>query len=161
MEEMEDEDWDESDKEDESVGIKKEKENSEEDTQNEKENEEEENIPTAELKVEVIQPGEEISLEDFGEIQSHTIQATNPQQLPTNVIQINGDIPIDGNTTFAVVSADGTEQQVASGVQVLTLPQGFQLVPTDGEDIQIPSHYVARDLNNVQVWCPRNGYDAP
>lgn len=134
------------------------------------------NVPTAELKVEVITP-EESELVNLNRTHRETF-IDNDQSLPQSTghhssveqalsrdmlqIQSAQEIQLDDTTALTIVSADDTEQQVAaaaaasgSGVQLVTLAPGvpLQFVQQEGEDGQVTHQLITRD--GIPMWFNR------
>ena len=146
-------------------------ENSNEDYKEDSEDNEEENtsnkpgtpesaIPTAELKVEVINPEEtnEILVASAG---SQQVAAANdftnePTHIAGDIIQMQSanEIHIDENTALTIVSAEEAEQQVAQGgMQLVTLTPGMPLQFVQDNEGQITHQLITRD--GIQMWYPR------
>ncbi|KAB7497240.1 Zinc finger protein [Armadillidium nasatum] len=149
-------------KDDESCNKKYFEDEDEEDEEEEEEEEIQQDIPTAELKVEVISP-EEAEIIHLNRSSSHSAYSTqtiteNPEQITGDIIQMQPahEIHLDETTALTIVSAEEAEQQVTTaGVQLVTLAPGvpLQFVQHEGEDGQITHQYISRE--GIQMWYPR------
>ncbi|RXG69283.1 Zinc finger protein [Armadillidium vulgare] len=149
-------------KDDESCNKKYFEDEDEEDEEEEEEEEIQQDIPTAELKVEVISP-EEAEIIHLNRSSSHSAYSAqtiteNPEQITGDIIQMQPahEIHLDETTALTIVSAEEAEQQVTTaGVQLVTLAPGvpLQFVQHEGEDGQITHQYISRE--GIQMWYPR------
>lgn len=163
--EMDTAEGEESSKDECEVVVKKNLEDEEEEDEEEEEEEEEDGsqeIPTAELKVEVISPEEALQItsrgpqEELGSASSVNV-TEHPAQITGDILGMPAphEIHLDETTALTIVSAEDAERLAASNVQLVTLAPGVpvQFVQQEGEDGQITHQFVTRE--GIQMWYPR------